>query len=157
MRSGIRRILEHLRDLLDRGGQIRLLTGDYLDVTDPQALRELLDLDGNLDLRVYEAIKTGFHPKAYIFYQAGDEAKAYVGSSNLTQPALETGVEWNYRIVSSREGPGFADITAAFEQLYCDPATRQLDADWIARYQARRRPCDHRARRGENRSPGTAA
>jgi superfamily II DNA or RNA helicase/HKD family nuclease len=140
LRSGIRRILEHLRDLLDRGGRVRLLTGDYLDVTDPQALWELSDLDGNLDLRVYEAAQTGFHPKAYIFYGAGGEATAYVGSSNLTQSALETGVEWNYRIVSSKDGTGFADITEAFAQLYRDPATRPLDASWITRYQARRRP-----------------
>lgn len=140
LRSGIRRILEHLRDLLDRGGRVRLLTGDYLDVTDPQALRELLDLDGSLDLRVYEAAQTGFHPKAYIFYGVGEAATAYVGSSNLTRPALETGVEWNYRIVSSRDGSGFVDIADAFEQLYRDPATRPLDAAWITKYQARRRP-----------------
>ncbi|NLF68863.1 MAG: DEAD/DEAH box helicase family protein [Candidatus Anammoximicrobium sp.] len=140
LRSGIRPIREHLRDLLDRGGRVRLLTGDYLDVTDPQALWELYDLDGSLDLRVYEAAQTGFHPKAYIFYRPSGEATAYVGSSNLTGPALESGVEWNYRIVSSRDGTGFTDIVEAFEQLYRDRATRPLDAAWITKYQARRRP-----------------
>ena len=35
LKSGIQPIIEHLRDLLDRGGSIRFLTGDYLDITDP--------------------------------------------------------------------------------------------------------------------------
>ena len=136
-------------DLLARGARLRLLTGDYLGITDPNALVRLFNLEGDAELRVFEtqqgqpqavSVSQSFHPKAYIFYRRGGEATAYVGSSNLTGPALETGVEWNYRIVSSRDGSGFADIVEAFEQLYRDPATRQLDAAWIAKYQARRRP-----------------
>ena len=41
-------VREHMRDLLHRGGHVRIVTGDYLGVTDPDALVELLDLDGNL-------------------------------------------------------------------------------------------------------------
>ncbi len=38
-------ILPQLEDLLSRGGQRRLVVGDYLDVTEPSALRTLRDLD----------------------------------------------------------------------------------------------------------------
>jgi hypothetical protein len=54
MESGVRQIIEHLKDLLDRGGKLRFLTGDYLDVTDPQALLPLLDLEGDKQLRIFE-------------------------------------------------------------------------------------------------------
>ena len=46
--SGIRLLQSRLQDLLDRGGRLRIVTGDYLDVTEPVALRRLLDLRGNV-------------------------------------------------------------------------------------------------------------
>ena len=143
-KSGVRPLLEHLRDLLNRQGHLRLLTGDYLDITDPEALLELSDLAnesrGTLELRVYETTTTSFHPKAYLFYGEDQTAIAYVGSSNLSESALRHGVEWNYRVVSSDQGPAFSDVADAFEQLFVHPATRPIDYGWIRAYQARRRP-----------------
>lgn len=143
-KSGVNAILEHLRDLLARGGHVRFLTGDYLGVTEPAALFDLCDLQlqtgTRLDLRVYEARDTSFHPKAYLFHRPDGTAIAYVGSSNLTWSALRTGVEWNYRVVSSACGPGFADVADAFNRLFLHSATRPLDYCWIDEYQARRPP-----------------
>jgi diadenosine tetraphosphate (Ap4A) HIT family hydrolase len=62
--SGLRLIQEHLHDLLCRGGKIRFLTGDYLGITDPQALLCLLDFVDGIDIRVFEAGKVSFHPKS---------------------------------------------------------------------------------------------
>lgn len=189
LESGVNRLYEHLRDVLVRGGSVRFLTGDYLDVTEPAALRRLLDLGletrvlqkhgaiepggfigdpsvrsvttglaeagaGSsrcearpLDLRVFET--TGpdadaspllsFHPKAYIFRRADGSGVAFVGSSNLTNLALSHGLEWNYRVVSSRDASGFRDVTCAFERLFSHPATRPLSAEWVSDYEARRR------------------
>ena len=39
--SGARCIVQHLKDFLDRGGRARILVSDYLDVTEPIALRRL--------------------------------------------------------------------------------------------------------------------
>ena len=137
--SGVRRIEPRLRDLLARGGSVRLLTGDYMDVTEPDALLRLLDLEGRFELRVFEARGTSFHPKAYIFRRRGGEGVAYVGSSNLTEPALTGGVEWNYRVVSSEGGGDFADVAASFEELFRYPSTRPVDAEWVAEYRRRRK------------------
>ncbi len=60
------------------------------------------------------------------------------GSSNLTAPALTTGVEWNYRAVSSREGGAFEDVVRGFEQLFAHRATHPLDEEWIEAYRRRR-------------------
>ena len=66
--SGIKLIYSHLQDLLSRGGRVRFLTGDYLNITDPVALHYLLDLDGDIELRVFQGQNVSFHPKSYIFY-----------------------------------------------------------------------------------------
>jgi superfamily II DNA or RNA helicase/diadenosine tetraphosphate (Ap4A) HIT family hydrolase len=138
LESGVRGIIEHLRDLLGRGGRLRLVTGDYLGVTEPDALAHLLDLEGEVHLRVYEAGGGSFHPKAYLFRHADGCGIAYVGSSNLSATALGAGVEWNYRVISSRDATGLGDVAAAFEALFRHPKTRPLTAEWVEAYRRRR-------------------
>ena len=139
LRSGVSLVREHLVDLLDRGGRIRIVTGDYLDATDPDALVDLLDLGANIDVRVFEAGASSFHPKAYIFRRVDGNGTAFVGSSNLTWSALEGGVEWNYRVLRSDTDQGFTDVLRAFEELLVHPKTRAVDYDWIDSYRKRRR------------------
>ena len=139
LKSGVGLIREHIRDLLNRGGQVRIVTGDYLDVTDPDALVELRDLGGNLQLRVFEARTSSFHPKSYVFHDSDGGGTAFVGSSNLTQPALHGGVEWNYRVLRSDADRGFGEVVGAFLELFAHRSTREVDDDWIAAYRSRRR------------------
>jgi superfamily II DNA or RNA helicase/diadenosine tetraphosphate (Ap4A) HIT family hydrolase/HKD family nuclease len=138
LESGVRLIEEHLRDVLDRGGRVRIITGDYLGVTEPAALLRLLDLQGDIQLRIYESGNTSFHPKAYIVTHADDEGIAFVGSSNLTRTALQRGVEWNYQVFRARDRAGFTDIVSAFDALWEDPRVKPLDDAWVHSYQARR-------------------
>lgn len=141
--SGARLIVEHLRDFLSRGGRARILVGDYLDVTEPIAIRRLADLEGDLTLRVYEANTKGFHLKTYVFL-AGSEGIAFVGSSNLSAPALTTSIEWNYKVVSSTDKQGFSEIQKHFENLFNDAASTPATPEWIDRYECRRRTPDFR-------------
>jgi len=142
LESGLRDIFEHLRDLLIRGGRLRFLTGDYLDVTEPAALFRLLDLEGDVQLRVFETGgQTSFHPKTYIFHQC-DLGFAYVGSSNLSSAALREGIEWNLRVTSRIDPVGFKQVVQAYEKLFDHPRARQLDEQWIRGYVARRKPPD---------------
>jgi superfamily II DNA or RNA helicase/diadenosine tetraphosphate (Ap4A) HIT family hydrolase len=148
--SGMTRIEPHFRDFLARGGRLRLVTGDYLGITHPDALMRLLDLEGDRDIRVFETQQPpkpewpgpspaiSFHPKSYLFRAADGSGVAFVGSSNLTESALTAGIEWNYRVVSSQEGTPFADLVAAFERLFRHSATRRLDQAWIDEYRGRR-------------------
>ena len=141
--SGARMIVAHLRDFLARGGRARILVGDYLDVTEPAALRRLNDLSGDLVVRVYEARDRGFHLKTYIF-QTDVEGIAFVGSSNLSAPALTSSIEWNYKVISRHERAGYSEITVGFENIFnCYQAVR-ADEAWICRYEARRLPADWR-------------
>ena len=139
--SGVRLLKNDLRDLLMRNGNLRFLTGDYLDVTDPDALRSLQDLEGNVVRRVFQTGRgpSSFHPKTYIFHYKYAFGIAFVGSSNLSETALHGGIEWDYKVVSSRDPAGFADVRDAFDGLFTHPATCELTYDWIKAYEARRR------------------
>ncbi len=145
--SGVDRVFAHFSDLLERGGQLRILTGDYLGITDPDALARLNDLEGNADCRVFETGQgmdathprsvRSFHPKAYIFHR-GDGGTAFVGSSNLSNTALTTAVEWNYRVIASRDRDGFREVCASFDTLFSHQSTRSLTPEWIDSYRLRR-------------------
>ena len=64
LESGVALLEGHLEDLLDRGGRVRVLTGDYLGITEPNALLRLLDLQegtkGALDARIFYSVGTSF-------------------------------------------------------------------------------------------------
>jgi superfamily II DNA or RNA helicase/diadenosine tetraphosphate (Ap4A) HIT family hydrolase len=144
LESGIALLGEHFRELLERGGRLRIVTGSYLGVTEPNALLELLDLQqvypDRLELRIFEADDQSFHPKAYLFYEHSGGGVALVGSSNLTRPALTTGVEWNFRVITSRNRPGFNAVREAFEALLRHPRIRVLDEGWVDAYRESRVP-----------------
>ncbi len=144
--QGVDLIRPFLVDLLANGGELRLLTGDYFDVTEPRGLERLLDLQAEepvlagrarLGLRLFETRGKAFHPKAYVFHHDGDGI-AFVGSSNLSRSALGNGVEWSYRIVASSDAVGFAAVTRGFDELFVHPHTVPLTAEWIRDYRARR-------------------
>ena len=153
LESGLTRIESHLQDVLDRGGRVRVVTGDYMDVTEPRALLRLLDLQdaidtpdvselpaGRLECHVFETNPSlGFHPKGYLIGRHGGEHIAYVGSSNLTRAALERGVEWNYRLTKEGEPQAVATVEAEFEKLFHHPQTVPLTESWIEAYRGRRR------------------
>ncbi len=101
MESGVRMILQDLKDALDRGARIRILTGNYLGITQPSALYLIKrELGNRVDLRFYRYRARSFHPHYYIFhYEIMSEI--YIGSSNISKSALTSGIEWNYRFNSS--------------------------------------------------------
>jgi superfamily II DNA or RNA helicase/diadenosine tetraphosphate (Ap4A) HIT family hydrolase/HKD family nuclease len=133
MRSGLALIDDPLEDALDRRVQIRILTTDYLHITDADALARLLDLadvaGGGLQTKVFSDPATSFHPKGYLFWSSTEErASAFVGSSNLSASGLAGGVEWNIGVDRVRP------IRAAFDRLWTDPRSRLLTADWLRTY-----------------------
>jgi superfamily II DNA or RNA helicase/HKD family nuclease/diadenosine tetraphosphate (Ap4A) HIT family hydrolase len=150
LQRGIDLVADHLADLLERGGRLRFLTGDYLDCTEPTALRTLLDLAAfapdRAQVRIFDAADLSFHPKAYITYSSDDRCIAFVGSSNLTQIALRHGVEWNYRIVAADDTPEFGEIARGFERLFSHPRSVPLTSAWIDAYSRRRQQSVLRSR-----------
>lgn len=118
MESGVRMILNDLKAALDRGVQIRLLTGNYLGITQPSALCLLKkELGNRVDLRFYNDKGRSFHPKSYIFHYERT-SEIYIGSSNISRSALTSGIEWNYRFDSVADNGNFLLFYRTFEDLF---------------------------------------
>lgn len=118
MESGVKLILKDLREALDRGVQIRILTGNYLGITQPSALYLIKkELGDRIDLRFYHEKKRSFHPKAYIFHYQ-NHGEIYIGSSNISKSALTSGIEWNYRFSSLSDSKNFAIFYETFLDLF---------------------------------------
>ena len=118
MESGVRMILKDLKAALERGAQVRILTGNYLGITQPSALYLIKkELGDRVDLRFYNDKERSFHPKSYIFhYENMDEI--YIGSSNISRSALTSGIEWNYRFNSLNDKKNFDLFYAVFVDLF---------------------------------------
>jgi len=105
--TGLRLLLPDLHDALlaevdaaHSSARIRFLISDYLDVTDPEALRLLMLLQQQgAQVRVFETKGGSFHLKAYLFARFDGQGQlsgtAFVGSSNISRQALQNGLEWN--------------------------------------------------------------
>ncbi len=118
MESGVRVLLNDLKAALDRGVQIRLLTGNYLGITQPSALCLLKkELGNRVDLRFYNDKGRSFHPKSYIFHYERT-SEIYIGSSNISRSALTSGIEWNYRFDSVADNGNFLLFYRTFEDLF---------------------------------------
>ena len=141
--SGLALIEKSLFSALAAGAKVRLLVGDYLGITSPDALRQLLGWINYAgpafaarlaELEHLRGSPSSFHPKAWRIADASGGI-VVVGSSNLSRAALETGVEWN--LVGETSGSGGLDreLIAAFDDLW-QQAT-PLVADVIERYAAR--------------------
>ena len=118
MESGVKMLLKDLQGALDRGVSLRILTGNYLGITQPSALYLIKHTLGNrVDLRFYNERERSFHPKAYIFHYE-NYSDIYIGSSNISRSALTSGIEWNYRFSSKKDLENYETFFHTFEDLF---------------------------------------
>lgn len=118
MESGVNMLIKHLGNALKRGAKIRILTGNYLGITQPSALYLIKRKLGNqIDLRFYNEKNRSFHPKSYIFHYE-DYSEIYIGSSNISRSALTSGIEWNYRFRSTTDPQSYDKFYETFEDLF---------------------------------------
>ncbi|MDX7820140.1 DEAD/DEAH box helicase family protein, partial [Aeromonas caviae] len=160
--SGLVLLRGALHEALARGARLRVITSDYLEVTQPVALRELLKFDPARSCAlIYQSQgNRGFHLKSYLFVQhaaqylgqqVGQEGspavlggQAFLGSSNISAAALTESLEWNWSLRAEPSGPSephhsLRQLAAQIERLAQDARVVLLTHDWIDGYLARYR------------------
>ncbi|WP_434797355.1 DEAD/DEAH box helicase [Terrisporobacter vanillatitrophus] len=129
--SGLQLLLDTLKEVEDKNVKGKIITTTYLNFTEPKALERIQEFE-NIDMKIFIADnKVGFHTKVYIF-ENEDDYKIIIGSSNLTQSALKSNVEWNVKVLSKEGAPFIEHVLKEYDNLW--DMSSELNDDVLQRY-----------------------
>lgn len=125
-----------IKDALIQNDNVKgkILASQYLNFTEPAALRELLKFP-NLEVRMITEEKA-FHAKGYIFHYPDNDEESYtmiIGSSNMTANALTHNQEWNLFVTSAEDGALIRQTMQEFSALW--DAAEAVNESWIKAYE----------------------
>ncbi len=113
--SGLAMILPQLKDFTEKGGHLQVITTTYMQATDFHAVKQLSTLN-NTEIKItYDSSVERLHAKAYIFIRNTGFNTAYIGSSNLSKQAIDTGAEWNVKVTQMEQPRMMKTIMGSFD------------------------------------------
>ena len=128
--SGLAVLKQILLNLKEKGVKGRIITSTYLGFNAPKMFKQLLSFT-NIEVRIFEQEHCGFHPKGFIFH-TGNHRDIIVGSSNLTQTALESNQEWDLFFTSHENGELASQVSNEFDIQW--ELSTPLTNEWIESY-----------------------
>lgn len=147
--SGLDVVEQRLLQAIREQSMVRIMVGDYLLISDPVALKRLYNWQevvsdhdeylGKLNVRLVEISKLptnpkSFHPKSWRIID-NQQSFIAVGSSNLSRPALETGIEWNLLSTTSLQMDTHDDFAKEYDALWilATPLTKDVVEEYAKR------------------------
>lgn len=127
-RTGIRPMLDALRKHCEQDLPLRILTTTYTGSTEVAALDQLAKLGAEIRVS-YDTTTSRLHAKAWLFHRESGFSTAYIGSSNLTFSAQQSGLEWNVRASGARNPEVIEKVGAVFESYWNSVDFRPFDHD----------------------------
>ncbi len=127
--SGIATIINTLEELEIRQIRGEILVSQYLNFTQPEALKRLSKFK-NITLKI--ATSGNAHSKGYIFKHKS-HYNLIVGSSNLTAQALSTNKEWNIKVSALFDSKIVEKVTTEFRNDF--NAATSVTEQYIAHYE----------------------
>ena len=114
-KRGLALILQQLKEFTNKGGSLKVITTTYMQATDYDAIVQLASLK-NTEIKItYDTTSERLHAKAYIFLRKTGFNTAYIGSSNLSEQALDSGAEWNVKVTQMEQPRMMKTILGAFD------------------------------------------
>jgi superfamily II DNA or RNA helicase len=127
--GGVASLKNTLEDIASRNIKGKILVSQYLNFTQPEALRQILKFK-NIELRI--SVNTNFHAKGYLFKKYG-YYNLIIGSSNLTGDALSTNKELNIKTSATEESYIINKIKEEFNNDFIN--SKVVDDEYIKSYE----------------------
>lgn len=126
--SAIVKIYNDLKEFTSREGtKLRIIATTYMKATDYKAIVELSKLP-NTEVKInYETNQMRMHAKSYIFKRKTGFSTVYIGSSNLSNPALTEGLEWNLKVTEQESFDIVKKCEVTFESYWNSPSFEVFD------------------------------
>lgn len=126
--SAIRPLLTELKEFTSREGvSLRIIATTYTQATDYKAIVALAELP-NTQVKInYETNHARMHAKSYLFKRNTGFSTAYIGSSNLSNPALTGGLEWNVKVTEKESFDIVKKFAVSFESYWNDASFELFD------------------------------
>ena len=128
--SAIRPLLVELTAFTKREGvRLRVIATTYTQATDYKAIVALAELP-NTEVKInYETNHARMHAKSYLFKRDTGFSTAYIGSSNLSNPALTGGLEWNVKVTEKESFDIVKKFSVSFESYWNDASFETFDRE----------------------------